>query len=81
ASQPAGLVRVEGIDEFTLLLTWTDGACDSAYDLQIVTTRSMSLGRRGDCTGDSIEVDRRLLLQFSVPVDAGSVVVTVAPGS
>ncbi len=75
-SVPAGEVRAENIDERTLLLTWTDSVCDIEYALTIETTTSMTLASPA-CVGDTLALDRRLLLQFAVPVDASQVTVAV----
>ena len=69
---PAATVSATNIDERTVLLTWTDSVCDIVYALQIETTTSMTL-HGPPCVGDTLALDRRLLLQFAVPVDAAQV--------
>ena len=71
-SVPGGTVSATNIDERTVLLTWTDAVCDIVYDLRIETTISMTL-TSPPCEGDTLALDRRLLLQFVVPVDASVV--------
>ena len=75
-SQPAGTVAVENIDEQTLMLTWTGGACDIAYTLTITSVSAMTM-EMPPCTGDTLAIDRRLLLQFDRPIDGSAVDVTV----
>jgi hypothetical protein len=75
-SVPAGTVDARNIDERTVLLTWTDAVCDITYELQVETTISMTLSGPA-CDGDALALDRRLLLQFAVPVDAAQVDVLV----
>jgi len=75
-SVPLGEVSSTNVDDSTVELTWTDAACDIAYALDIETTTSMTL-RSPVCSGDTIALDRRLLLEFSVPVDAAEIQVQV----
>lgn len=75
-SVPGGTVTATNVDERTVLLTWTDSVCDIEYALQVETTTSMTL-TAPPCVGDTVAQDRRLLLQFAVPVDASVVEVRV----
>ena len=75
-SQPEGIAAVENIDEQTLMLTWTGAACDIAYTLTITSDAAMTMGMP-PCIGDTLAIDRRLLLQFDGPIDGSAVDVTV----
>ena len=79
-SVPAGTVDARNIDERTVLLTWTDAVCDVEYALQIETTTSMTL-TSSPCVGDTLALDRQLLLQFAVPVDAALIEIPLLAGA
>lgn len=70
-SVPNG-VSATNVDDRTVLLAWTDAVCDITYGLKIRTTMSMTL-TSPPCVGDTFALDRRLLLQFAVPVPAADI--------
>ena len=64
----------------TLRLTWLDSPCDTVHRVTIdpkLTTMTIDLP---SCSGDSIGVDRTLILTFSRPVDATTLTTTMFHG-
>jgi hypothetical protein len=64
----------------TLRLTWLGSPCDTVHRLTIDPTLTVLTLDRPLCHGDSIGVDRTLLLTFSRPVDATSLNTSLRAG-
>jgi hypothetical protein len=68
-----GTVKVENIDARTLRLTWTDMPGDNAVALYIDKSLTHFVLVQPEHAGDTIPVDRILILKFSQPVSARNI--------
>ncbi len=80
-SFPFESVEVSQLDATTLQLGWAGFPCATDHTLVIDETATTMTLTRPECEGetDSIGVDRILILEFSRPVDATDVSMTIQP--
>jgi hypothetical protein len=72
-SVPTGVLQADNIDERTVRVVWTDSVCAADYRLDINPGAVVELVlSTPPCLGDTMAVDRVLLLQFDGPVVATS---------
>jgi hypothetical protein len=84
ASVEPAAVAVQNVDSRTLRLTWSDNPCALRYLLTVDPTAHSIRIDAPTCEGDSIGIDRVIVLQFSAPIDAGDVearIIAVSPSS
>ena len=80
-SFPSDAVVVTNADDATLQLGWSGFPCATDHTLAISADGTSMTLTRPECDGvtDAFGVDRILILEFSRPIDASAVSVTIAP--
>jgi hypothetical protein len=78
-SFPVDSVDVTNLDDTTLQLGWAGFPCATDHGFAIDETARTMVLTRPECVGetDAIGVDRILILEFSEPIDAADVTVTI----
>lgn len=83
-SVPGGMLRVDNLDERTVRVRWTDAVCSIDYRLDIEPGPVVEVRLTAPpCEGDTMALDRVLLLEFDAPIDAAGLrtrIVEASPG-
>ena len=71
-----GVLQVTQVDATTIELEWTALGCEDRYPLTIEAGPTITL-EQPRCDGDLLPIDRRLVLEFTGPVDASTIVARI----